>query len=75
MKGFVNNKTPQRFVRYMIDIIGNNGTRETFYGGVINAKDTRNIDISLPKFKKKSDIWKIEVRETLDRNLLQTINF
>lgn len=75
MKGFVNNKTPQRFVRYMINIIGNNGTRETFYGGVVNAKDTRNIDIPLPKFKKKSDIWKLEVRETLDQNLLQTINF
>lgn len=75
MKGFVNNKTPQRFVRYMIDIIGNNGNRETFYGGVVSAKDTRNIDIPLPKFKKKSDIWKLEVRETLDQNLLQTINF
>ena len=75
MKGFVNNKTPQRFVRYMINVIGNNGVRETFYGGVVNAKDTRNIDIPLPKFKKKSDIWKLEVRETLDQNLLQTINF
>ena len=75
MKGFINNKTSQRFVRYMIDIIGNNGNRETFYGGVISARNTQNIDIPLPKFKNKDDIWKIEVRETLDRNLLQTINF
>ncbi|MGL5356200.1 MAG: hypothetical protein ACRDAQ_06595 [Cetobacterium sp.] len=75
LKGFVNNRTESRFVRYMIDIIGNNGERETFYGGVITAKNSRNIDIPLKKFKKKKDIWKIEVKETLDRNLLQTINF
>ncbi|MGL5313151.1 hypothetical protein [Cetobacterium sp.] len=75
LKGFVNNRTENRFVRYMLDVIGNNGQRETFYGGVITAKNSRNIEVPLPKFKKKSDIWKIEVRETLDRNLLQTINF
>ncbi|MGL4652733.1 hypothetical protein [Cetobacterium sp.] len=75
LKGFVNNRTEKRFVRYMLDIIGNNGQRETFYGGVVNAKDSRNINVPLPKFKKKSDIWKIEVKETLDRNLLQTIAF
>ncbi|MGL5918306.1 MAG: hypothetical protein ACRCYM_03575 [Cetobacterium sp.] len=75
LKGFVNNRTEKRFVRYMIDIIGNNGQRETFYGGVVGAKKTRDINVPLPKFKKKSDIWKLEVRETLDRNLLQTINF
>ncbi|MGL5000066.1 MAG: hypothetical protein ACRC0R_01765 [Cetobacterium sp.] len=75
LKGFVNNRTESRFVRYMIDIIGNNGERETFYGGVITAKNSRNIDIPLKKFKKKKDIWKIEVKETLDRNLLQTIKF
>ncbi|MGL4946189.1 MAG: hypothetical protein ACRC4X_00765, partial [Cetobacterium sp.] len=67
LKGFVNNRTENRFVRYMIDIIGNNGERETFYGGVITAKNSRNIDIPLKKFKKKKDIWKIEVKETLDR--------
>ncbi|MGL4910002.1 MAG: hypothetical protein ACRCZR_00925 [Cetobacterium sp.] len=75
LNGFVNNRTEKRFVRYMIDIIGNNGQRETFYGGVVGAKKTRNINVPLPKFKKKSDIWKLEVRETLDRNLIQTINF
>ncbi|MGL4946305.1 MAG: hypothetical protein ACRC4X_01360, partial [Cetobacterium sp.] len=75
LKGFVNNRTEKRFVRYMIDIIGNNGQRETFYGGVVGAKKTRDINVPLPKFKKKSDIWKLEVRETLDRNLIQTINF
>lgn len=75
MKGVINNKTPKRFVRYMIDIIGNNGSRETFYGGVVSAKEVRNIEVPLPKFKKKSDIWKIEVKETVDRNLLQTINY
>lgn len=74
MKGLVNNVTPLRAVRYMIEITDNSGVRENFYGGVINAKTTRNIDIPLPKFKKKGSIWKIEVRETLDRNLLQTIN-
>lgn len=75
LKAFINNRTEKRFVRYMLDIVGNNGQRETFYGGVVPAKNSRNIDIPLPKFKKKSDLWKIEVRETLDRNLLQTITF
>ncbi len=74
MKGLVNNTTPLRAVRYMIEITDNSGVRESFYGGVINAKTTKNIDVALPKFKKKGSIWKIEVRETLDRNLLQTIN-
>ncbi|WP_418963913.1 hypothetical protein [Cetobacterium sp.] len=73
MKGVINNKTPKRFVKYMIDITNNNGIRETFFGGVINAKEIRNIEIPLPKFKKKNEIWKIEVKETLDRNLLQSI--
>lgn len=72
-KGTVINHTKKRFVRYMMEIIGAYGERETIYGGVLPANATKEFDIPLPKFKKKSDIWKIEVRETLDRNLIQTI--
>ncbi|SJZ72113.1 hypothetical protein SAMN02745174_01384 [Cetobacterium ceti] len=72
-KGFVNNHTEKRFVRYMIEVIGNHGERATLYGGVLPSKHTKSFDVHLPQFKKKSDIWKIEVRETLDRNLLQTL--
>ncbi len=73
MKGVVNNHTEKRFVRYLVDIIGNRGERATIYGGVLPAKKTKNFDVALPEFKKKGDVWKIEVRETLDRNLIQTI--
>lgn len=73
IKGNVNNHTEKRFVRYIIEVIGNKGERTTIYGGVLPAKTNQNFDIELPDFKKKSDIWKIEVRETLDRTLLQTI--
>lgn len=73
IKGLVDNHTEKRFVRYMIEIIGKRGERSTIYGGVLPAKKTKTFDVALPKFKKKGDIWKIEVRETLDRNLLQTI--
>lgn len=72
-KGKVINHTKKRFVRYMMEIIGTKGERETVYGGVLPSKGIKEFNIPLPKFKKKSDIWKIEVRETLDRNLIQTI--
>lgn len=75
VKGLVNNKTKKRSVRYMIDIIGKNRTRETFYGGVVEASTSQEIIFNLNKFKNKSDIWKIEVKETLSKNLLQTISF
>lgn len=72
-KGFVNNHTEKRFVRYMIEVIGNRGEKATLLGGVLPAKKTNEFDVEIPQFKKKSDVWKIEVRETLDRNLIQTI--
>lgn len=73
MKGFVNNRTEERFVRYMIEIIGNKGQKATLLGGVLPAMKTREFDVELPQFTKKSEVWKIEVMESLDRNLLQTI--
>lgn len=72
-KGFINNRTEKRFVRYMIEVTGNRGEKATIYGGVLPALQTKSFDIPLEQFKKKGDVWKIEVKETLDRNLLQTI--
>lgn len=72
-KGNMVNYTKKRFVRYMMEIIGNSGERVTIYGGVLPANKNKNFDVPLSKFKRKNDIWKIEVRETLDRNLIETI--
>ncbi|MGL4861586.1 MAG: hypothetical protein ACRC3I_03295 [Cetobacterium sp.] len=73
LKGTVRNQTEKRSVRYKIEVIGKNQTRETFYGGTLNALSDEDIIINLNKFKNKNDLWKIEVREILSEKLLQTI--
>lgn len=72
-KGVVNNRTEKRFVRYMIELTGNKGQKAVLLGGVLSAMKTREFDVELPQFTKKSEVWKIEVMESLDRNLLQSI--
>ncbi|MGL5620983.1 hypothetical protein, partial [Cetobacterium sp.] len=73
LKGKIVNSTEQRSVRYKIEVIGKNQTREIFYGSALSALDSENITINLSKFNSRDDLWKIEVKEILSENLLQTI--